>query len=564
MSEVSTVGAMVTIGPISAGRPLFDPAGNGAGGIEQWLHLLRRHSPRDAMRQVKGRFAVALTLDDGSIFMAVDRFGSLPLYYTVRDSALVCGLRAGEVAGGQASIDGQALYDYLYLHAVPSPRTAYEGVHRLPPAHYAIFREGRLELIPYWTPRFQPLAQAQASFGALREEFNALLRQAVQRQLPEGRAACFLSGGTDSSTVAGLITALSGQPAAAYSIGFEAEGYDEMAYARLAARHFGCEHHEYYVTPDDLVRDIPRVAAAFDQPFGNSSVLPAYHCALQAQGDGHSIMLAGDGGDEFFGGNTRYAKQESLSAYQDRLPAWLRRGLLDPALGHPLSARVPLLRKGHSYIKKANMGLPDRLQDYNLLQMLGTDAVLTPAFRARVDQVSVRDQQRRIWGEAHAEHELNRHLAFDWRYTLTESDLPKVVGATKLAGVTVRFPFLDDDLVDFSMRLPTEYKLKGKQLRWFFKEALRGFLPDEILTKKKQGFGLPFGVWTMKHAGLQALARDAVQSVAARGIVQQPFAQALMRDHLPAHPHYYGTMVWILIMLEYWLRQHAPNHVVRD
>ena len=143
------------------------------------------------------------------------------------------------------------------------------------------------------------------SFESLRTEFRRLLRDAVARRLDGSVPACFLSGGTDSSTVAGMIREVSGQPAHTYSIGFEAEGYDEMAYARIAARHFGCEHHEYYVTPADLVRSIAEVAASYDQPFGNSSALPAYYCAKVAREQGVTRMLAGDGGDELFGGKSR-------------------------------------------------------------------------------------------------------------------------------------------------------------------------------------------------------------------------------------------------------------------
>ena len=128
----------------------------------------------------------------------------------------------------------------------------------------------------------------------------------------------------------------------------------------------------------------------------------------------------------------------------------------------------------------------------------------------------------------------------------------------------VAFPMLDDELLAFSMRLPPDYKLKGLKLRWFFKEALRGFLPDEILAKKKQGFGLPFGVWANRHAGLKALAVDSVRAVGERGLVRRDFIKTLIDTHLPAHPGYYGEMVWILMMLEQWLQQHAPDWKLAD
>jgi asparagine synthase (glutamine-hydrolysing) len=194
------------------------------------------------------------------------------------------------------------------------------------------------------------------------------------------------------------------------------------------------------------------------------------------------------------------------------------------------------------------------------LRRLGPSDVLTPGFLAQTDGASIAHQQRQVWDLADCRQELNRHLAYDWRYTLADNDLPKVRGATAMAGVGVGFPMLDDDLLAFSMRLPVHFKLRGRQLRWFFKEALRGFLPPEIITKKKQGFGLPFGVWALRNEGLHRLASDSVNSFATRGIVQPAFARQLLEVYLPTHPHYYGTMVWILMMLEQWLRGHAPDY----
>ena len=198
--------------------------------------------------------------------------------------------------------------------------------------------------------------------------------------------------------------------------------------------------------------------------------------------------------------------------------------------------------------------MPDRLMTYNLLFRLGIHDVLTPQLLAMVDPQGPAQQQRGVWTDLRTDSLVNHMLAFDWRYTLAECDLPKVVGATRLAGLRVGFPMLDDRLLAFSQKLPTSYKLKGQQLRWFFKEALRGFLPDDILTKKKQGFGLPFGVWVNSHAGLKKLASDSLHSLAARGVVRTDFVQTLLTQRLPEHPGYYGEMVWILMMREQWLR----------
>ncbi len=539
------------------GRPRFgdtrlEQTAREQGLMAAWMAAFSRHGSA-APAQVEGDFAVGLTLPDGRSFLAVDRFAVRSMCWRVIGDELHFAERADTLAAlaPAADMDPQALFDYLYFHVVPSPRTVFQGVHRLPPGHCAVFERGQMSVAPYWVAQFTE--PASGDFDALAHEFRERVQAAVAAQLDGGKPGCFLSGGTDSSTVAGMIGRAAGRAAATYSIGFEAEGYDEMQFARIAAKHFGCEHHEYYVTPNDLVRSIPAVAAHYDQPFGNSSALPAYYCAKMAREDGVTRILAGDGGDELFGGNSRYAKQRIFGWY-DAVPAALRGGLLEPMLERTPAGRLPLLRKGASYVGQAKVALPERMQMYNMLLRLGVHDVFTPDFLATVDTGGPARQQAEVWAQARANSPLNRMLAFDWRYTLAEADLPKVVGTTQLAGVAVGFPFLDAQLHDFSMRLPPSYKLKGLKLRWFFKEALRGFLPDEILTKKKQGFGLPFGVWANRHDALRELATDSLRSLGGRGIVQRRFIDDLLQTHLPAHPGYYGEMVWILMMLEQWLR----------
>jgi asparagine synthase (glutamine-hydrolysing) len=513
---------------------------------------------RQAAARQKDAFAVGLhDQQSGRSFGAVDRFAVDTLCWRAERDSLIFAETATELAGSKPEIDPQAIFEYLFFHCIPAPRTIFKGVGRIPAAHAVSMQDGAVSLQPYWRPDFTADRQSM-SFENLRSEFLGLLKSAVARALDGSVPACFLSGGTDSSSVAGMIREVTGRGAESYSIGFDASGYDEMAYARLAAKRFGCNHHEYYVTPDDLVRSIPAVAAAFDQPFGNSSVLPSYYCSLKAREDGVTRLLAGDGGDELFGGNARYAKQRIFGVYQS-VPEVLRSKVLEPFFGLKSVATLPLLRKGSSYIEQARVPMPDRLQMYNLLLRLGVDEVLTPDFVGRIDAEGPAKHQREVWDWSCNASDLNRTLAYDWRYTLGESDLPKVRGASALAGVTVGYPMLDQALLEFSMRLPDAYKLRGLKLRWFFKEALRGFLPDEIISKPKHGFGLPFGPWAIKHSALHRLAAESLGSLGTRGIVRPGFLKQLLDQRLIEHPGYFGEMVWILMMLEQWLQHHQPD-----
>lgn len=550
------------------GRPRFADAAladmaTREGALAAWRQAWSRGGAL-AASTVAGDFAVALRAEDGRAFLAVDRFATRSLCYRVEGGRLHFAERADALATASTGLDPQSIFDYLFFHVIPSPRTVFSGVHRLPPGHSAVFERGQLTIQPYWTPDFDELASP--SFAPLASQFRGLLEAAVRTQVGEtdpSRVGCFLSGGTDSSTVAGMFGRVTGRPARTYSIGFDAAGYDEMEFARIASRHFGTQHHEHYVTPDDLVRNIPTVAAAYDQPFGNSSALPAFCCAQVAKADGVDLMLAGDGGDELFGGNTRYAMQRIFGWY-DTVPAALRTHLMEPLLSQSVAAKLTLLRRAGGYVAQAKVPLPDRLQMFNLLLRLGTDQVLAPGFLRRIDLDGPRREQREVWGAVRHGSPINRLLAYDWRYTLAENDLPKVCRTTALAGVDVGFPFLDDALLDFSLRLPSEYKLRRLTLRWFFKEALRGFLPDEIIAKKKHGFGLPFGHWATQHAGLRRLAEDSLDSLSGRGIVRADFVRTLVAERLCEAPGYYGEMVWILMMLEQWLQSHAPGYRIES
>ena len=546
--------------PLATGQPRFkNPRAQALAAqgdlVGAWQQACQGHELHEVLAATEGDFAVGFTDERGRSVLAVDRFAMRSLCWRIVDGELRFAGQADALAGDDADIDPQAVFDYLYFHVIPSPRTIYKHVFRLPPGHVATFDNGQLAVQPYWRPDFSE--DSAPSLPALKARFLALTREAVARQLGGGRPACFLSGGTDSSTVAGMLSQLDVGRPATYSIGFDAQGYDEMAYARMAAKQFDTEHHEYYVTPDDLLRGIPLLAAHFDQPFGNSSCLPAWCCATMAKDDGITRLLAGDGGDELFGGNARYAKQRVFGWY-GKVPGIVKSALIEPIVGLPGADKLALTRKAGSYVDQARRPMPDRLQLYNLLMRLGPAEVLAPALLAQVDTAAPLQLQRQVWQQPGPCRELNRELAYDWRFTLAESDLPKVNAATSLAGLQVGYPMLDDGLLEMSLRLPSQYKLKGMQLRWFFKEALRGFLPDAIIDKKKHGFGLPFGVWANTHAGLKGLASDALGSLAARGVVRADFVKTLLGQRLAEHPGYYGEMVWILMILEQWLQAKKP------
>jgi len=505
-----------------------------------------------------GAFAVAV-LDHAArrVLLAVDRLGIRPLCLHAVNGGIVFGTTADSILAHPAvsrHIDPQSIYHYLYFHMIPSPGTIYRGMQKLLPAEYALFEEGRLTRRFYWEMRYvdtKIMPQAQ-----LAKEFRALLRQTVRQALstPHAKAGNFLSGGTDSSTLAGIVTEVTGTPADTYSIGFDAPGYDESHYADMAARHFGTRHHHYYVTPRDVVTAIPLIARAYDEPFGNASAVPTYFCAKMAQEDGVDLMVAGDGGDELFGGNARYVKQRTFELYAG-IPAPVRRALVEPlALGVPGAGRIAPLRKLQSYIRQARIPLPDRLESYNFLHRSPLHDIFQPAFLASLDLEGPLENMREVYRRSRSTAALHHMLHLDLKNTLADNDLRKVNRMCEVAGTAVSYPLLDDAMVEFSGRVPPGLKIKGATLRYFFKESLKDFLPPEIINKTKHGFGLPFGLWLNDYPPLRELAYDSLQGLRRRDYINPAYIDTLLTKQHREHAGYYGVMVWVLMMLEQWLQ----------
>jgi asparagine synthase (glutamine-hydrolysing) len=348
--------------------------------------------------------------------------------------------------------------------------------------------------------------------------------------------------------------------AATFTIGFDAEGYDESGYARLAANHFGTRHHEYFVTPQDVSDALPLIARHLGEPFGNSSVVPAYYCARFARQHGVSLMLAGDGGDELFAGNSRYLDQKVFEAWF-RVPAPLRAALKGGYRLLPFLERLPVAGKGARYIAQAEMGLPDRLQSYNFLHRFSPASVFSASWLAGVDQSEPWTLWRERYAASPTSETLQRMLYLDWKFTLADNDLVKVSQMCDLAGVEVTYPLLDERVVEFACRIPPSGLLRGNTLRSFYKRAAQDFLPDTIINKSKHGFGLPFGVWMQRDEGLRTLAADTLRDLRKREVFDATFLLDVEKLHQQGAAGYYGELVWILSMLELWLATHEGSYV---
>jgi asparagine synthase (glutamine-hydrolysing) len=507
-----------------------------------------------------GAFALAvIDTRNRRTLLAVDRMGVERLCYARRQDEIWFSTSAEVVARAPdcaPRVSSQSVLSYLFFHMVPSPDTIFAGVSKLPPASALLIEDGRpATRITYWLPKFA--ANGSESADALAESLHTALTTAVGAARPDGTTGAFLSGGLDSSTVAGVLSKVTA-PARArtYSIGFGFEEYDELRYARIAAQRFNLDSQEYEVQPDDIVEMFPAIAAAFDEPFGNASAMPTLCCARLARRNGVTHLLAGDGGDEIFAGNKRYAEQQIFERY-NVLPGVMRTGLLEPALRvipGPLSPR--LVRKARSYIAQAKVPLPDRLESWNYLPRLGYESVLHTQFGASVDIEGPVRQMRAVFESAPPAALVDRMLYYDWHFTLADNDLRKVGTTCELAGVRVSYPMLHPDVIDVSLRVPAALKMRGTELRSFYKEAMADFLPAQIINKSKHGFGLPFGLWLERSQRLATLIDTNLAGLQQRNVIRPEFIAHLRKLHGQEDASYYGGFVWTLAMLEQWLREH--------
>jgi asparagine synthase (glutamine-hydrolysing) len=314
------------------------------------------------------------------------------------------------------------------------------------------------------------------------------------------------------------------------------------------------------VTPEDALDALPRLVEAFDEPLGNNSAIGPYISARAARESGGTRLLAGDGGDEIFGGNARYTHDRLFGLYHG-IPAALRRRVLEPALGMLPAAAPGPLGLLQRYVRRANIPNPLRFYSYEFLVAQEAARLLSPEFLAAVDLDAPYGVIRTHFDRVQASAELDRLMYLDLKVTIGDNDLLKVTRTAELAGVATRFPLLDHPLVEFTGTLPARFRVRGFEKRHLFRHAFRSLLPAEILGKRKHGFGVPTSAWLRSHPGFVAVVRDTLLSGKARqrGYFRAGAIEDLLDRHAADTTPYYGDVLWTFFMLEMWHGSHVDS-----
>lgn len=523
------------------------------------LHLYEEHGLR-CFSMLRGMFAIGIwDAPRQRLVLARDRLGKKPLFYQAdaRGLSFASELKALRVEGAPPAVDPVALHHYLTFQYIPAPRTIFEGIRKLPTGHLLVYENGKASESRYWSVSYDH-KRTGLSEPEYRDELLQLLEESVRiRLVSDVPVGAFLSGGLDSSTVVALMSRLTTQPVRTFSIGFKEDDFNELPYARQVADRFKTDHHEFLVEPS-AIDILPTLVRVYDEPFADPSAIPTYYVS-QLSRQYVTVILNGDGGDELLGGYPRYSFTEldrlAAACASDRTRERLRRlaERLPTSLPGAWRIRNRLLRVlapfSRTYLSRICYFLPGEKDD-----------LYTGGFSESVRQHDSLALLADWFDQAPASELLDRLLAVDTGTYLPDDLLVKVDRASMAHALEARSPFLDHLLVEYAASLPVDLKVRKGEGKYLLRVAMRGVLPDLVLTRPKMGFGVPLDRWY--RAECKDFARETLLS--ARSLQRGYFKPERIRRLLDAEQGgacSYGMRVHALLMLELWHREYADQRV---
>jgi len=512
----------------------------------------------ECLKYFRGMFAFAIwDLKRKRLFLARDRLGKKPLVYWMGEGHLIFASEIKAVlqaAGVERKVNLVGLHHYLTFQYVPSPLTIFEGIKKLPPAHYLLYDlSGKAKIEKYWKLDF-PIQKNEVDLNEWCDRIRSGFEESVKlRLISDVPLGAFLSGGMDSSLVVGIMAKLSHQPVKTFSIGFEEKEFDELRFARIVSKHFSTEHHEFMVRPN-AIEILPELVWYYSEPFADSSAIPTYYVAKMTK-DFVKVVLTGDAGDENFAGFPRYLRSQWV-AWFTQLPEKLRKEWMPS-----------LLRKGtHLHWREKTF---NRLADF--LELLSSNQarnyaeqikIFNAKERGRVYSQEISQALEKIdpldyllekYEEIETGDLLNRLLYLDIHSYLPEDLLVKMDIATMANSLEARVPFLDHQFMELVAQIPSQFKLNGSKAKFILKKAFSDLLPPAILTRKKMGFGVPISRWIRKD--LKNYVYDVLfdRKALQRGYFRKEGIEELLEEHLSLR-YDHSAKIWSLLFLEIWFR----------
>jgi len=509
-----------------------------------------------AAERFRGMFAIALWDERRrTLWLVRDRLGKKPLYYSISREQIIFGSEIKAVLEGgdvDRSLDLTSLWDSLSLVYIPSPKTIFKGVRKLPPAHYAVITSDEFRVQRYWDLSFDPVHAYNEE--KVIEDLLGMLEEATRlRMISEVPLGAFLSGGVDSSGIVAMMAGASnGRPVLTNSISFSEAAYDEAVYARRIADLFHTDHHEFQVKPE-AVPVVEKLAWHYDEPFADSSAVPTYYVSKMAR-ENVTVSLSGDGGDENFAGYRRYYIDLMEGKVRSALPRWVSRNVVG-LLGriYPKADYLPQVLRGKTFLSNVAR---DPAEAYFTSVSIMTEAdkkrLVNPELLRNIGGYDSRDLFHRIYREAQSESHLSRLQYLDIRTYLCEDILTKVDRASMAVSLEVRCPILDHKFMEYVARIPPRMKLRGREGKSIFKKALAHRLPEDVLYRPKMGFSVPVAEWLRRE--LREYAHELIFEGSITRQMLNPDAVARMWNRHQAGLRNHSAELWTLMTLNLWYR----------
>lgn len=519
---------------------------------ETILHLYEEHGAK-CVDFLRGMFAFAIyDRREKTLFIARDRLGVKPLYYAAdAEGNLFFGseiktiLEAGDV---KPELNYNALPDQMANHGTSYDETLFKGVNRLLPGHFLIWKDGCLKIEEFWDVKFEPKHEEKTDAEFI-EEWRKLFKQSVKlRLMADVPLGMFLSGGIDSSAICAMMSEMVDEPIKTFSVGFKEREANEFEYARIVSKAFKTEHHEITITPEQFFAELSNLVWHEDEPIGFIASVPLYFVSKLAQKH-VKVVLTGEGSDEILAGYGRYAKALQLLTYGEKYENYTPnfvRGIVKSGagmFGGKLNRTFLTRQSDIENLFLDNFGVFPREMQGNLF---------SDETKSRIADQNPYIYQNKWLAKTGAKDVLDKLLYVDTKTYLHEL-LMKQDQMSMAASIESRVPFLDHKLVEFTAKMPTRMKLRGKETKYLLREAMRGVLPDEILTRSKMGFPVPVGNW-FRHEFRHIVDEYVLSERSlARGIFNADAVRELVQKHNAGENH--DERLWFLVNFEIWQRR---------
>ncbi|MDH4137367.1 MAG: asparagine synthase (glutamine-hydrolyzing) [Anaerolineae bacterium] len=523
------------------------------------IHLYEEYGA-DCVKYLRGTFAFALwDANRQRLLLGRDRIGQKPLCYAIVNDGLIFASEIKAILQDPAvkrEVDPIAVHYYLTYGYVPVSQCAFTGVKKVPPAHILIWEKGKINVERYWELSYAQKIDLTEEETC--EHLLELLRECTEiRLVSDVSLGAFLSGGIDSSSVVAMMSQLSDEPVKTYSVGFEDQSFNELQYARIVAQLYNTDHHEIIVKPNAL-EVLPKLVWHYDEPYADSSAVPTYYVA-KATREHVTVALNGDGGDESFAGYPRYVERQRLEhiiQYVQMMPEGLRKTVVASLskLAPEQISRNVFLRRLRWLLNNASATPAERYGCFmTIFHNEMREQLYSADFSNAVAHVDPARLQLDYFDHTDALDMTEKAIYADIMTYLPGDLLAKMDIASAVVSLESRSPYLDHRMLEFAARLPVDYKLRGDITKYILKKALSGLLPDDVLHRRKMGFGVPLGRWfrqELKEYAYQVLLDNVSIS---RGYFSSTYVKALLDDHMVGRGDNSRRM-WALLNLELWHR----------